>query len=191
MIPKYYKKTAITLGVFLIQLLAFGQEKLIKDMDNDGVKDTIKFNRAELTIVCKLSTHNFKPLFSKQMETIGVGNSAGIETTRNGFLFYIDYENGGFKNRFRYNPKTKNIQLIGMNLYEREKNKKRVEAESNVNLLTGDFIGNTTFYGVENLRAIKAKMHFKIINLDDFSDEIFLDYSKRCGELYEKTKRIN
>lgn len=188
---EHYKKTVITLSVFLIQLLVFGQEKQIKDMDNDGVNDTIYFNKTELTIVCKLSTHNFKPLLSKQIKTIGMSYSAGIETTRNGFTFYIDYENGGFKNRFRYNPKTKKVQLIGISLYEHEKDKKQVEAKSNVNLLTGDFIGNTTFYGVENLRTIKAKMHFKTINLGDFSDKTFFDYSERCRELYEKTKTIN
>lgn len=184
---KQIKKTVVTVLVLLAQILVFGQEKLVKDIDNDGINDTVYFDEKKIVIVCKLSTNNFKPIYSKQIETMGF--SAGITATRNGFAFYFSYNRAGNKNQFRYNAKTKKIQLIGMSNYEQGNAANEGAGESSVNLLTGNFIGNWIQYENIKMPTVKTKMYYKTINLEDFDEEIFEGYSKRSAEEYYKKKK--
>ena len=67
--------------------------------------------------------------------------------------------------------------------------------KSSVNLLTGDYIGNWNYSDLESdslikIPTIETKMKFKIINLEDFSDETYFNYSEKCSELYHKHKKI-
>ena len=191
------KKTTITLLFILIQIIAFGQEKLIKDIDNDGVKDTIFVDSINSTIVCKLSTNNFKPSFSKPIGILN--NPSGIVETKNGFEFFNDWMRAGYKNQFRYNSKTKKIQLIGMSRYEFGPASNDGSGESSVNLLTGNYIGDWNYYDflanneegeLVKMKTIKTKMNFKVINLEDFDDNVYFGYADRCSTLYEKYKKI-
>jgi hypothetical protein len=83
---------------------------LVKDIDDDNVKDTIYVDLEKSTIVCKLSSNGFKEISSKP---IGILNlQSGVIETRNGFEFFNDWMRAGYKNKFIYNNKTKKIQLI-------------------------------------------------------------------------------
>lgn len=181
------KKNIIILT--LLTNFAFGQKKLIKDIDNDGKNDTVFIDAEKSTIVCNLSTLNYKSISSKPIEILNV--TSGVIATKNGFEFFNDWMRAGYKNQFRYNSKTKKIQLIGMSRYEFGNAANDGSGESSVNLLTGDYIGNWNYYDMKKnslikIPTIKTKMKFKIVNIEDFSDETYFGYAEKCAELYHK-----
>lgn len=187
------KKNITILTLAIVTNFTFGQNKLVKDIDNDGKNDTIFIHVEKSTIVCKLSTLNYESISSKPIEILN--EPSGIIETKNGFAFFNDWMRAGYKNQFRYNSKTKRIQLIGMSRYEFENAANDGSGESSVNLLTGDYIGNWNYYDIEKdslikIPTIRTKMKFKTINLEDFSDETYFNYAEKCAELYHKYKKI-
>ena len=178
----------------IVTNFTFGKNKLVKDIDNDGKNDTIYLNVEKSTIICKLSTLSYDSVSSKPIEILN--ESSGIIETKNGFAFYNNWMRAGYANQFRYNYKTKKIQLIGMSRYESGNAANDGSGESSVNLLTGDYIGNWNYFDEEkysliNIPTIKTKMKFNTINLQDFSDETYFEYAERCAELYYRRKEIN
>ena len=211
---KSQKRKVIT-AIFLIsiQVTAFGysellqesvyvegegftkQYKLLRDLDNDGIRDTVYLSVEDSTIVCRLSTQNFAKIASKPIEILNT--QSGVSETQNGFQFFNDWMRAGYKNQFRYNPKTKKIQLIGMSRYEFGNAANDGSGESSVNLLTGDYIGNWNYSVWEDeddklikIPTIKTKMYFKTINLEDFSQDTYFDYAEKCAELYHRHKSL-
>ncbi|MFN8281956.1 MAG: hypothetical protein U0U67_02015 [Chitinophagales bacterium] len=191
------KKSLILFFFLFTQVAVFGEYYLVKDMDNDGQKDTTYVDSIEATIVCKLSTAKYKPVSSKPIETMNF--SAGVTATKNGFEFFNDWMRAGYKNQFRYNIKTKKIQLIGMSRYEFGNAANDGSGSSSVNLLTGDYIGNWNYFDylanneegeLVTIPTIKTKMRFNTINLEDFGEETYFGYADRCSQLYEKYKGI-
>lgn len=189
----------IKLLLFLILLSStipiFGQDSLIKDIDYDGVNDTIYIDRGKSTIICILSTNNFSLIESKPIEILN--NSSGILSSKNGFIFYNEWMRAGYKNQFRYNKKTKNIQLIGMSRYEFGNAANDGSGDSSINLLTHEYIGNWNCYiyntdgcgDLVKIPTINSKMDFGVIYLKDFSDDIYFDYGTRCANLYNESKQ--
>ncbi|PQL90543.1 hypothetical protein [Apibacter adventoris] len=97
-----------------IQLIKVKNKKskyseLIKDIDNDKIKDTIFISEEETRIICKLSSCNFKEIKSKKLDFLN--ENSGIIDTKNGFEFYNNWMRAGYKNQFRYNPKLKKYNL--------------------------------------------------------------------------------
>ena len=185
------KKSITILTLIILTNSIYGQNKLIKDIDNDGIKDTVFVNAEKSTIVCKLSTLDYKSISSKPIEILN--EFSGIIETKNGFEFFNDWMRAGYKNQFRYNSKTKKIQLIGMSRYEFGNAANDGSGESSVNLLTGNYIGNWNYYDMEKdilikIPTTKTKMKYKIINLENFSDETYFSYAEKCAELYHKNK---
>lgn len=187
------KNNIIILTLTIVTNFTFGQNKLVKDIDNDGKNDTIFIDVEKSTIVCKLSTLNYESISSKPIEIMN--KPSGIIETKNGFEFFNDWMRSGYENQFRYNSKTKRIQLIGMSRYEFGNAANDGSGESSVNLLTGDYIGNWNYYDMEKdslikIPTIRTKMKFKTINLEDFSDETYFNYAEKCAELYHKYEKI-
>lgn len=79
------KKNTLTFLFLLIQIFTFGQEKLLKDLDNDGIEDIIHMDSIKSTIVCKLSTQKFRAISSKSIEILNT--MSGLVLTKNGFEF--------------------------------------------------------------------------------------------------------
>lgn len=102
------------LRIFLISFFflsnAYGQEKLIKDLDHDRVNDTVYVDLNENTLVCKLSSQHFKKVESAPIDIQGL--EYYIKATKSGFEFDIDWMRAGYSNQFRYDIKSKKIQLI-------------------------------------------------------------------------------
>ncbi len=181
--------------LFLVSFSVFGQEKLIKDLDFDGIDDSVYYDENSYTVICKLSTQKFKPIVNDLIETYG--NGIYVTDAKNGFYINISWMRSGISSQFRYNKKTKKMQLIGMSRYEFGNAANDGSGESSVNLLTGDYIGDLNFYDhlanneegeLIKIPTIKTKMKFIEINLEDFSDGTFFDFSDRCSTLYYKEK---
>ena len=192
------KKIIIILTLIIVTNFTFGQNKLVKDIDNDGKNDTVFVDVEKSTIVCNLSTLNYESVSSKPID--GLNEPSGVIETKNGFEFFNDWMRSGFKNQFRYNSKTKKIQLIGMSSYSFGNASNDHSGGSSVNLLTGDYIGIWNYFdplannekgGLVEIPTIRTKMKFKIINLEDFSDETYFNYAYKCEKLYINHKKMN
>ncbi|AOM80290.1 hypothetical protein [Pedobacter steynii] len=187
------EKALITSILLLSHMLVFGQEKLIKDLDHDGIKDTVYLSRKELTIVCQLSSQKFAKI---QSQPIGnLSDNSGINATKNGFEFFNDWMRAGFKTQFRYNKNTKKVQMIGIGRYSFGGATHDGSGESSVNLLTHDYLGDWNYFNTSanngegrlvKIPTIRAKMKFKAINLETYSESIYSDYEDKCTKLYEK-----
>jgi hypothetical protein len=172
---------------------AFAQRSLVKDIDGDKIKYSIYIDSATSRIVCLLSAKSFIPVQSKPIEILN--EQSGITGTGNGFAFYNNWMRAGYKNQFRFDVKTKKIQLTGMSRYEFGNAANDGSGESGVNLLTNNYIGNWNYYNEEkkaliNLPAIKTKMIFAKTYLETFGEETYFEYAGRCAELYEKYKAL-
>lgn len=186
-------KALLTFVLFLSQLLVFGQEKLVKDLDADGLKDTVYLSRKESIIVCRLSSQKFTKV---QSEPLGnLDDNADIRATRNGFELFNDWMRTGYKSQFRYNKNTKKVQLIGMSRYSYGGATHDGSGESSLNLLTHDYIGDWNYFNpsankgagkLVKIPTIRTKMKFKTINLETFSEATYTDYEDKCTKLYEK-----
>ena len=185
------KLTSILIITFVTQI-SFAQ-KLVKDIDCDGKQDSVYMDQKESRIVCRLSSQNFKKIKSKPFEILN--EMSGIVDAKNGFAFFNDWMRAGYKNQFRYNKKTKKVQLIGMSRYEFGNAANDGSGVSSVNLLNGDYIGDWNYYDLlanklVKIPTIKTKMKFKEINLEDFEEDTYFGFADRCSELYyqQKTK---
>ena len=183
--------------IFLINFSVLAQNRLEKDIDFDGIIDTVYIDNEKSVIVCLLSSKNFEKTESKPIEILNL--QSGISDAKNGFYFENNWMRAGYKNQFRYNSKSKKIQLIGMTRYEFGNASNEGSGESSVNLLTEDYIGNWNYFDhlanneegkLAKIPTIKTKMKFKIINIEGFSDETYFNYGKKCDELYYKHKNI-
>ncbi len=182
---------------FLVLLLIFqtisAQNKLLKDLDGDKIKDTTYLDKKNSIIICKLSTQNFKKIESKPIEILN--DQSGVSTTKSGFKFQNHWMRAGYENQFRYDKISKKIQLIGMSRYEFGPANNDGSGDSSVNLLTENYIGNWNYYNLEEeelqkIPTIKTKMSFPKIYLQDFSDETYFGFSEQCSALFNKHKKI-
>lgn len=187
-------KRLIFLLFFCITNIVSAQEN--KDLDHDGIPDSVDFDADKLKIVCKLSSLHFKPVYSKEIETSG--DFAGVRYTKNGFEFYISLMRAGYAAQFRYESKDKTIRLIGMSRYEFGPANNDGSGESSVNLLTNNYIGEWNYYDLDKSRlikmpTIKTKMTFKKTFLTGFDESILYDFGSQCSELYlaKKEKMIH
>ena len=186
-------KALLTFVLFLSQILVFGQEKLIKDLDGDGVKDTVYLSRKASIIVCRLSSQKFAKIQSQPLGNLN--DNAGIRATKNGFELFNDWMRAGFKTQFRYSKKSKKVQLIGLGRYSYGGATHDGSGESSVNLLTHDYIGGWNYFNpsankgegrLVKIPTIRTKMKFKTINLETFNEDTYIDYERKCTKLYEK-----
>jgi hypothetical protein len=186
-------KKKLILLLFVLTNLVSGQNKLVKDIDHDKKNDTVFIDTKTSKIICVLSTLNYKSVSSKSIEILN--EHSGIKETKSGFVFYNDWMRAGYKNQFRYNSKTKKIQLIGMSRYEYGNAIGEGSGESSFNLLTGDYIGNWYYFDIAKdslikIPTIKSSIEFTPIYLSDFSDETYYSYADKCYDLFQKHKII-
>lgn len=157
------------------------------DLDEDLKKDLVIFDKENSKIVVQLSTQNFKPIRSKEIDFELV--SSEIRPTKNGFEFSNNWMRADYVCQFRYNPTAKKIQLIGMSRYEFGPASNDGSGKSSINLLTNDYIGNWNYWVDEPgeliaMKTIKQKMVFPTTYLENFSDDIFYKFQDKCVSLY-------
>jgi hypothetical protein len=167
------KYSKVVFVLFLISIYSFGQDNLHIDLDHDKIIDSLFFDKEETIIICKLSSQKFKVIKSLPLDI--PGDIMMISETANGFSFSCNFMRLGYENQFRYNPKTKKIQLIGIN-YEAMGNALNNESgQSSWNVLTGKYYGNWNYYDEkkEKLIGIPTVIRKKIIKpvyLETFDD---------------------
>ena len=175
-------RIALFISILIASQHCFSKEILLKDLDNDKIKDQILLDTKNAQIVCKLSTQKFLPIRSKKLEFLN--DSSGIELTKNGFQFYNHSMRSGYYCQFRYNPTENKIQLIGMSRYNLGDAMQNGSGESSVNLLTNNYIGEWIRFDEKVQKHVKVptiKKTYKItkVYLEDFSVEqpdAFVDF---------------
>lgn len=189
------KKLLMLLMMLGTCISVFAQDKLVKDIDFDGKKDTIYIDQKEWKIVCKLSTQNFKKLKSKQIETSG--DNSYIKATRNGFEIRVNWMRAGYACQFRYEKVEKRIRQIGVTTYAFGNAVNDGSGEASANLLTGDYIGKWSYFDdfannekgeLVKIPTIKVKLKFKKIYLEEFNEESYFAYSTQLEGLVEQHK---
>ncbi len=165
------------------------QNKLTKDIDFDGIPDTIFIDYETAQIVCTLSSKNFKKVKSKTITDLS--ESSRISKAKNGFYFGNNWMRAGYAAQFRYDKKQKRIRLIGIIRYNLGNATHEGSGESSINLLTGDYISDWHYYDEKLIKipTITTKMHFKKIYLTDFSEKSYSNFSDKCSKLFYKHKK--
>jgi hypothetical protein len=184
-------KTKFTLLFLFISLISFGQDNLHIDLDNDQIIDSLTFDREKTIIICKLSSQKFKA--SKSLPLDIPGDVMGIKTTKTGFIFFCSFMRLGYENQFRYNPKAKKMQLIGIN-YEAMGNALNDESgQSSWNVLTSKYVGNWNYYDEKKKKLIGIptvirKKNIKLIYLETFDDRPQQELSSISNQFFEESK---
>ena len=179
-----------TLLLLLLSQITFSQ--VVKDLDHDGIDDTVFFDTDTGSIICKLSTKNFDPIKSKP--NLADDMSVGINKTKSGFEFYVTGMRAGSANQFRYEEKDKTIRLIGMSRYEFGPANNDGSGKSSVNILTNNYIGEWNRYDLVNselikMPTIKAKMYFEKTKLENFDNTQFWEFQEQCSKLFYEYKK--
>jgi hypothetical protein len=176
--------------LILFSISSFSQ--VTKDLDGDKIMDKVYYDSASSIIVCKLSTNKFKAIKSKA--NLSDEEQCGVRTTKNGFEFFIDYMRAGFAHQFRYDIKSKKIQLIGMSRYEYGPASNDGSGKSSVNLLTNNYIGEWYHYDLNKdklikMEVIKTKMIFQKMYLENYDGGYQSIYEEKCVQMYRKMKK--
>ena len=157
-----------------------------KDIDFDGILDTVYVDKGNKKIICLLSSKKYVKLESKK---IGLNTMSGTsDDGKQGFVFENHYMRAGYSNKFRYDKKAKKIRLIGIEFYEFcSKNSNDACGKASLNILTGDFIGNWSYYEKDQdkfikIPVVKTKMWFEKQYLENFNEDVYFNF---CHKIYE------
>ncbi|MBO0592225.1 hypothetical protein I2486_12525 [Cellulophaga sp. E16_2] len=181
-------KIKLVLLAILLSSLGFGQKKssFEKDIDFDGVIDTVYVDRNKSKIICVLSSMKFSKIESKEVH---MQVMSGISDAKNGFNFENNYMRAGYSNQFRYDPKTEKIRLIGIKFYEFcNTNSNDACGDASGNFLTGNFIGEWIYFEERDdkyikIPMVKVKVSFKNISLEDFNEDTYFDFGSTTYEI--------
>ncbi len=176
-------------------LAVFGQsvQKIVKDLDGDSVKDTVRIDNSSKTIICALSSQKFKRVESGKIQKLNFGNT--LVQTKKGFEFWNDFDRSGFRCVFEYDPKAKKMQLVQMRRIDDVLSYEygdKAKGKSTVNLITHQYTGD--FFKAVNRKlqkipTIKTKMIFPKTYLETFSDAICFEYEEKCLALYKNHEK--
>lgn len=166
--------------------------QVTKDMDLDGIQDSISYDANRGVIICKLSSQNFNAIYSQG--ELSDEMNAGVQETKSGFEFVNNYMRAGYASQFRYEPKEQKVRLIGMSRYEFGPASNDGSGKSSVNLLTNNYIGEWYHYDMRKEKLVKmpvisTKMYFPTIYLEDYNGNTELDYGEKCSSLYYLEKK--
>ncbi|PKQ61973.1 hypothetical protein BZG02_13615 [Labilibaculum filiforme] len=180
--------------LILFNTFVYSQAKIEKDLDFDGIIDTVSIDHLQSIICCQLSSSGFKTLQTKPFDILD--ENALLTEARNGFYLKNNWMRSGYSLQFRYDNKFKKIRLIGMSRYEFGNASNDGSGESSVNLLTSGYVGNWNYYDeVKNqlvkLPAIKEKMHFDKIYFENLDDSIYFNYAERCADIYHRVRDLS
>ncbi|MFC3563254.1 XAC2610-related protein [Pedobacter jamesrossensis] len=192
----------IALLIIMLSVLSVSAQENIKndtlklDLDFDNKIDTVVFDRTKVIIICKLSTQNFKNIQSKELAF--EEPQSNIRETGNGFTYSVPWMRAGYHMDFAYNKTAKKVQLVAMDRYEFGPANNDGSGESNINLITNEYLGDWNYYDLKReelikIPTIKRKMIFPKTYLDNFDDKIAYEYAEKCATIFnaEKTRLIN
>jgi len=164
------KKIALLLIANLTLLLATADLQI--DLDHDGKLDevSIKKDGKHKRIVYSLSSLNGKTFKSDALESFS-SQIQHLRESKNGFKYVETFMRGGVAFQFRYEKRSKKMQLIGMEHHEFGNAGHDGRGESSVNLLTGKYIAQWAYVDYEKDKLITPPQTVRYYKFD----KIYLD----------------
>jgi hypothetical protein len=164
------------------------EDKTIGDFDRDRARDTVWFDRSRSVIVCRLSSHDFRPIESLPLEVPSEENSVRVRSYDVLFYFYVQGEKMSYASLFIYDDDIKKIRLESISCHEPEY--ENISGDANIEL-TGEYEG--IWYRADDgemvaILQIFATMPFHGVALEDFSDGVYTAFGERSRELFETHK---
>ncbi len=171
--------------LWLMSPLAYGQMRVIKDLDNDGRQDTVTYTPGSGVVICRLSTKN-QPV--KGDFILPPNGKERITETSNGLGITVNGMRWGYAARYRYEPTTKKMRLIGMRKYNFGPASGDGSGHCSVNLLTDDFIGKWNYFDIKSdslyqLPAVKSELYLPKIYLSTSEVRAFGKFMDKADAL--------
>jgi len=163
-------KKIVNIVILPVFLLAVSDLQI--DLDYDGKLDvvSIKKDGEHNRIVYKLSTRKGQSFESDALESYN-SQIQHLEKSKNGFKYKETFMRGGISAQFRYEKKSKKMQLIGMEHYEDGNAAHVGSGESSVNLLTGKYIAQWAYVNYKKLKLITPPQTIRYYKFD----KIYID----------------
>lgn len=176
-----------------VQAQDHNREVLVKDLDFDGINDTLRYEKLEGLLICKLSSQQFKPMKGESFGDMEPDNSF-IRATKNGFSISTNFMRWGYGASFRYNKQAKKMQLIGMSKYDFGNAANDGSGESSVNLLTNKYEGRWKYYDDRANRLVVMPVILKDMVLpktflDGPVNAVFEKYNDLCQGYKDAKKK--
>lgn len=192
------KKTLLLLST---TLTLFANQTLWTDIDGDGKQDKIEILKHNdvVSVRCKLTATNraykSKPFpFSK--------NNSTLEKRKNGFLLKGSPYLEELRYQFRYDKKSKQVELIGLDYNHLTKNIQRsTNSKNSINLLTNKFVGEWEYFNSKTkefmkLPTFKSKFQTNKFYLTSDIEKLFQrlvtvsdKYELQASKRYEKSSK--
>ena len=190
-----------TLLLFTTTLTLFANQTLWTDIDRDGKPDKIELVKANnmVSLQCKLTATNMayksKPFpFSK--------SNATLKKSKNGFILKATPYLEELRYGFRYDKKSKRVELIGLDYNHLTKNiKHSTYSKNSINLLNNKFVGEWEYFSpntkaVMKLPTFKHKFKTKKFYLTSDIDRLFQrlvtvsdKYESKASKQYKKSSK--
>lgn len=189
------KTIILSAAFFTLTINAVAQEmnaEIIKDLDNDQIADTIRFDYEKLRIVCSLSSHNFEAIESLPIQLYN--QRIDIDDIKDGFSLEYHWPRHGFFNKFVYDTEAKKVCLTEIQRYNLDNSREIGEGQSLFRLTTGEYYGSWDYYDpskdeyIQMPATIEEKISFPTVYLEDFSKETNYAFAEKCLEVYRKYK---
>lgn len=148
----------------LMSCNSFGQrDMLVRDLDGDGISDTIRLDSEKSCIVCLLSAHNFTPIYSSELYLENMnGMGSSVSATKTGFYYSFDWMRAGEGYEFVYEKETERLRLVYMNSYAFGNAVGDGRQDLNIDLLTGECSGVVHYFDYEKEELIPSTIDLKI-----------------------------
>ncbi len=168
------------------------QDKLVKDLDFDGIKDSIFLDNPKAPLVIKLSTQNFQLRVNSICADEGMKKN--IEETKNGFKLSWNYMRSGYTMQYRYSQEHKKIRLIGMTYYNFGPASHDGSGQSSANLLTDEYIANWQYVDIKaphiiTLPTMNVRLNFPLSFLGNEQKSYDLFLAENTASLKRGVRR--
>ena len=183
------KRLFLVLFFIALGQSAFSQRNymLVKDIDMDNVADTVSLDSVRSCIVCKLSTQNFKPIYSSEIyfdNMNGMGSS--LSESEDGFSYNFNWMRSGDYVYYEYELATKRIRAVSMTTYSYGNAVNDGMGELGFDLIEGGCSGTIHNYDEkEELIPMDIDLDFSLppMYLEDFDTGIIFEIFTKAYSL--------
>lgn len=172
---------------FIVKLTVFAKETIVKDFDGDGKFDKVSINFETKKIEFLLSSSDYEKQSSLVFDNLD--RNASIEETKKGFKLINKVEGVLFTSYFRYNHKTKKIDLSAIKRSIVSDDYTKENGESTYSTSTKEFVAkwnslDKSSNKVISLPILKTKIDLEPISLDKFNDVFLNKFNQQSLAFY-------
>ena len=183
------KKGLLLIGL-LLAVLAFqsvaAQHMVVKDLDGDARKDTVRLCVDNWQLEVKLSSRHFTAIRSAAGLTHADSSSTYVSGEENGFAYQVSYMRSSFSARFHYDSAAHKMRLAGLQEWNASSgrsgaNNVDLDVRTGAMIIRSD-VWNEQTAGSDQVDPVKMQLYFPEVYLSNFSGglvEYFTDESAR------------